>query len=251
MSINNFVTIGYLKDFTKGVIKINSEGSSLPNDYQVTYNEIINGSYFTYFKDNENNPKSIVSGLYIPYQDNTTEFVKIDNIQLIFPKMMSLMIQCDNVYISPCGGSVELDTMVNINLMVRTNEGESVIRKISYEVNPILRKEEDSFKLDKHTVSIDANLGEEDRSTIVTATYSFRNIIKNASIEIIQELNEPSDWRFDYNTTDSISISASTTVFSNNGGTSTLSVKRTFTSHYYKEDSCGNKIAFSSVTRKP
>lgn len=250
MSNNNFVTIGYLKDFTKGVIKINSNGNFLSNDYIVTYDEIVNGSYFTYFKDNEDNPKSIISGLYIPYKDNTTEFVKIDNIQLIFPKMMSLMIECDDVYISPCGGSVKLDTMVNINLMVRTNEGESVIRKISYEVNPILRKEDDSFTLEKHNISIDANLGTENRSTIVTASYSFRNIIKNASIEIIQESNEPSDWRFDYNTTDSISISASTTVFSNNGGTSTLTVKRNFTSHYYKEDSCGNKIAFSSVTRK-
>lgn len=249
MSNNNFVTIGYLKDFTKGVIKINSLGSSLSNDYVVTYNEIVDGTYFAYFKDNELNPKSIIPGLYIPYQDITSEFVKIDNLQLIFPKMMSLMIQCDDVYISPCGGSVELNTFVNINLMVRTTNGESVIRKISYEVNPILRKEEDLFKLEKHTVSIESNIGTEDRSTIITASYSFRNVLKNASIEIIQESNELSDWRFDYNTTDSISISATTTVFSNEGGTSVLSVKRTFTSHYYKEDSCGNKMAHSAVTR--
>lgn len=249
MSNNNFVTIGYLKDFTKGVIKINSLGSSLSNDYVVTYDEIVNGTYFAYFKDNELNPKSIIPGLYVPYQDFTSEFVKIDNLQLIFPKLMSLMIQCDDVYISPCGGSVELNTFVNINLMVRTTSGESVIRKISYEVNPILRKEEDDFVLSKHTVSIEPNIGTEDRSTIITASYSFRNVLKNASIEIIQESNELSDWRFDYNTTDSISISATTTVFSNEGGTSTLSVKRTFTSHYYKEDSCGNKMAYSSVTR--
>ena len=248
MSNNNFVTIGYLKDFTKGVIKINSLGSSLSNDYVVTYEEIVNGTYFSYFKDNESNPKSIIAGLYVPYQDITTEFVNIDNLQVIFPKMMSLMIQCDDVYISPCGGSVELDTFVNINLMVRTVNGESVIRKINYEVNPILRKEEDLFKLEKHTVSIEPNMGDEDRSTIVTASYSFRNVLKNASIEIIQESNELSDWRFDYNTTDSISISASTTVFSNEGGSSTLTVKRNFTSHYYKEDSCGNKVATSSVT---
>lgn len=248
MSNNNFVTIGYLKDFTKGVLKINSLGSSLSNDYIVTYDEIIDGKYFTYFKDNELNPKSIIAGLYIPYQDMTTEFVDINNLQLIFPKMMSLMIQCDNVYISPCGGSVELDTYVNINLMVRTISGESVIRKMSYEVNPILRKEEDLFKLERHTVSIDANIGSEDRSTIVTASYSFRNTLKNASIEIIQESNELSDWRFDYNTTDSISVSASTTVFPSEGGSSTLTVKRHFTSHYYKEDSCGNKVATSSVT---
>ena len=246
--LNNLVTIGYLKDFTKGVIRINSEGNSLQNDYIVSYEEIISGKYFAYFKDNEENPKSIIPGLYVPYKDMTSEFVKIDDLQLIFPKMMSLMIQCDNVYISPCGGSVELDTFVNINLMVRTINGESVIRKISYEVNPILRKEEDEFKLDKHTISIEGNIGNEDRSTIVTASYSFRNVLKNASIEIIQESNELSDWRFEYNTTDSISISASTTVFSNEGGSSTLSVKRSFTSHYYKEDSCGNKVATSAVS---
>lgn len=248
MSNNNLVTIGYLKDFTKGVIKINSLGSSLSNDYMVTYDEIVNGSYFTYFKDNEQNPKSIVAGLYVPYHDTTTEFVDVENLQVIFPKMMSLMIHCDNVYISPCGGSIELDTFANINLMVRTISGESVIRKINYEVNPILRKEEDLFTLEKHTVSIDANMGNEDRATIITASYSFRNVLKNASIEIIQESNELSDWRFDYNTTDSISISATTTVFSNEGGSSTLSVKRSFTSHYYKEDSCGNKVATSAVS---
>ena len=247
-SMSNYVTIGYLKDFTKGVIKINSKGSSLSDGYVVSYDEIVNGEYFTYFKDNETNPKSIVAGLYVPYNDITSEFVSVDNLQLIFPKMMSLMVECDDVYISPCGGSVELDTMVNINLMVRTINGESVIRKITYEVNPILRKEENEFTLEKHTVSIDANLTDEDRSTIVTASYSFRNVLKNASIEIIQESNELSDWRFDYNTTDSISISACTTVFSNEGGSSTLTVKRCFTSHYYKEDSCGNKVATSAVS---
>lgn len=248
MSNNNFITIGYLKEFTKGVIKINQRGSSLSNDYIVTYNEIVNGEYFTYFKDNEGNPKSIIAGLYIPYNDTTSEFVKIENIQLIFPKMMSLMIHCDDVYISPCGGSVELNTFVNINLMVRTNNGESVIRKINYEVNPILRKEEDDFKLEKHTISVDANIGDTDRSTIVTASYSFRNTLKNASIEIIQKSNELSNWIFDYNSTDSISISATETVFSNEGGTSTLSVKRTYTSHYYKEDSCGNKMETSAIS---
>ena len=156
--MSNLVTIGYLKDFTKGIIRINSEGNSLSNDYVVSYDEIINGKFFTYFKDNEENPKTIIAGLYIPYKDMTTEFVKIDDLQLIFPKMMSLMIQCDDVYISPCGGSVDLNTFVNINLMVRTINGESVIRKISYEVNPILRKEEDEFKLDKHTISIEGNM---------------------------------------------------------------------------------------------
>ena len=60
--------------------------------------------------------------------------------------------------------------------MVRTINGESVIRKISYEVNPILRKEEDEFKLDKHTISIEGNIGNEDRTTIVTASYSLRNV---------------------------------------------------------------------------
>lgn len=250
-NINNFVTIGYLKNFTKGVVKINSDGSLLSNDYIVSYDEIVSGKYFPYFKDNELSPKSIISGLYVPYKDNTSDYVKVEDMQVIFPKMMSLMIQCEDVFISPCGGSVDLHTMVNVNLMVRGYEGETVIRKMSYEVNPILRKNEDDFKLEKHTISVDSNIGKDARTTIVTASYSFRSTIKNASIEIIQKPNEETNWIFDNNTTNSISLSASETVLPSEGGKTILTVTREYTSNYYKEDSCGNKIAFSSVTRKP
>lgn len=247
---NNFVTIGYLKSFTKGILRISQIGSNLQDDYKVTYDEIIKGLYFNYFKYDESKPKSAVDGLYIEYKDETTDYVDIKDLKLIFTKLKSLSVKCENEYISPCGGSVNLDTIANIDLMQRHINGETLYKKIEYEVNPILRSQNKDFKIEKHSIIIDANLSENTRSTIITASYSFKGKVYNSSIEIIQKSNEVSDWIFKKNITDSISIKTPTTIFPNKGGSIELKIERTFTTIYSKVDSCGNEVATSATTRK-
>ena len=59
---NNIVTLGYLKEFTKGILKLNKNISTTSDNIIVTYEDIINGVYYPYFKDSTN-PKQIISGL--------------------------------------------------------------------------------------------------------------------------------------------------------------------------------------------
>lgn len=243
MSISNdIVTIGYLVVFTKGLLSLNKEYKDISLETEVTYDDILSSKYFNYFKDSEND-RYVSNGLYIIENDLSSEFITKDKLGLYFIKINNIEITCDRTSLSPCGDSVELITYGHFNLMLRTINGEVSVRKLSYEVNPILRQnsEGSEFIIDKHNISIDANVGDNERSTVVTASYSYKSVLKNASLEIIQTTNELSDWIFENSTTDYIDISVDNSILPKSGGSSVVKVLRHFTKHYYKLDSCGNK----------
>lgn len=245
---NDIVTLGYLKEFTKGVLKLNKGVVDTSDNIVVTYDDVVNGIYYPYFKDNIN-PKSIISGLHIKETDLITNVVKKEQLSLIFPKLMNIEITCDDINMSPCGDKKELITYANFNIMQRLHDGEQLIKKLNCEINPILRKqdkEDTLFTLEGHFCSIDENLTNEDRKTIITASYAYKNEIKNASIELIQNSNELTDWIFSHNTTESLEISGSNTLIPKEGGECVITVKRVYTKHYYKLDSCGNKVVEST-----
>lgn len=245
---NNIVTLGYLKQFTKGVLKLNKNIANTSDDIIVTYEDIINGVYYPYFKDSTN-PKSIISGLYLQERDMVKNTIDKESLSMIFPKIINIEITCDSFEMSPCGETKELTTFAYFNIMQRFHNGEQLIKKLSCEINPILRKQDKKdtlFTLDGHNCTIGENITQESRKTIITASYAYKNEIKNASIELIQKKNDLSDWIFSHNTTDSLEISSDNTLISKNGGSCTIIVKRNFTKHYYKVDSCGNKVIEST-----
>ena len=130
--------------------------------------------------------------------------------------------------------------------MQRFHNGEQLLKKLSCEINPILRKQDKEdvlFELNGHNCTISENMTQESRKTIITASYAYKNEIKNASIELIQNSNELSDWIFSHNVTTSLEISGDNTLISKNGGECVISVKRHYTSFYYQLDSCGNKVS--------
>lgn len=236
-----FITLGYLKKFTKGILNINKNIND-NDDVSISYKEILDGKYYPYFKDSSN-PKSIISGLYIEeIPTNLNLSVEKDKLSLIFTKLMALYIKCDSISLSPCGDEIDIITNGSFNIMERTSHGEQVLRKLEYEVNPVLRKDCDEFVIKGHKLSIGENLTNDERNCIITASYAHKNIIKNASIELIQGYNKLSDWIFDYNETKSLEISGDNTIIPRSGGKCVISVKCNYVSHYYKCDSCGNKV---------
>ena len=237
----NLLTIGYLKSFTKGIITIKKEYSNIDNETIVSYDDILSGKYFQYFKNNDN-PKSIISGLYLDEISLNKNEATEDEIKLIYPKLMDIILSSDTNNISPCGGSIELTTMAYFNIMERNYNGEISISKTSVETNPVLRHDNELFKLDNHLCSIDANLSDTPRKDLIIASYMFRNVIKKSSLEIIQSNNELTDWIFEKTITDGIEISCSNTLFDKEGGLCEISVLRNYSKTFYKNDSCGNRI---------
>ena len=242
---NNIVTLGYLKGFTKGVLKLNKNITNTSDDIIVTYEDIINGVYYPYFKDSTN-PKQIISGLCLKKREVISNIVYKENLSIIFPKLSNIEITCDNVELSPCGDKKELITYGNFNIMQRFYNGEELIKKLNCEINPILRKqdkEDELFILDGHYCLIGENLSNEDRKIMITASYGYKNVIKNSSIELIQKSNELTDWIFSHNVTTSLEISGDNTLISKDGGKCIITVKRHYTSFHYQLDSCGNKVS--------
>ena len=128
------MTIREIKDAFSDYVKLKVKGN-LPDDYNVTEEDIINDNIFQRFVDS-NNIAKIVSGLDV-----------IDGkIYYIYPEIIKIEVDTDGVF-PPCGGSIKINTYAYYNLSYVTVNGDNgfISENNKSLVNPIVKLDNDEF----------------------------------------------------------------------------------------------------------
>lgn len=235
-----YATIGFLKKLAYGILTIKKEYSEISDDYCPSYSEITDGKYFPIYKDNELANKIII-GLEVEkvYQDVSSN-VEIQDIVLKYPKLSSLLISNDMINICPCGGECEIKTIGFFKIIKRSESIETCIEERKCPVRPLLKVDNNSFRINGNTVSIDKNTSEKRIEGLLTATYIYSGITHSNTLIIRQEPNTISDWVYNGEIIDSIKIDVSKSTLSSQGDTCTFSIKKYYTKRLVRKDSCGN-----------
>lgn len=239
---HNYVTLDYLKKLTYGILSIKKEFADVNGDYKPTYAEIIGGKYFSLFKDNIS-ANRIVVGLHLlaEYADKSS-YVDRKDVVVIYPKLVSVLIDNDILSLCPCGDEETINTYGIFKILQRGEDVETCIEERKCKVNSILTCNNDYFNVNGNTISVKKNDSDLREEGIVTTTYIYSGSTHTNSIIVKQEPNTISDWIYENETVDGIEISVSKPLLSNGGDTTTFTVKKLFTKHYIKRDGCGNVL---------
>ena len=241
------MTIQEIKNVFKEYANLKVKGN-LPDDYDVTEEDIINGRIFQKYIESDNVTK-IVGGLCI--MDN--------EISYMFPSMKYIEIVSDDLF-PPCGGYIDLNTIAHYDIYYITCKGKKGIftsGETCY-INAMVKISNKEFTYSNHRLTKDTpNNTDDDITTRVEATYYYRGEKLTASKTISQYVNQHSSWLIESEPTDFITITLDKDTALHNGDFVGYKVERYFTRIFFMKDSCGNKIGGKSepnhvedITRK-
>lgn len=241
------MTIKEIKNVFKEYANLKVKGN-LPDDYNVTEDDILNNKIFQKYIESDNITK-IVCGLCI--MDN--------EISYMFPSLKYLEIESDDLF-PPCGGYIDLNTIAHYDIYYVTCTGKKGIftsGETCY-INAMMKVSNKEFTYSNHKLTKKTpNNTDEEITTRVEATYYYRGEKFTASKTISQYVNQHSSWLIESEPTDFITITLDKDTASHNGDFIGYKVERYFTRIFFMKDSCGNKIGGKSepnhvedITRK-
>lgn len=250
--ISNPITIGRLKELTKGIISMKPLYNDVSDSYKPTYGELNSIKFFNKYIDNSN-PNKILNGLHVKdnVQYDNDSYVDENDVEVLYTVVERIKIQDNTFSIKPCGGSITINVIGYFKILSNTlNEGISLYDERIGNVTPIIKLSNNHFYVtDLNVINADENTSHDTMETCeITVSYYHGGKIHSDKITIFQESNKESNWIFDYDNTDNIDINVEPSIIPREGGDSKITVIRNYTKHYYKEDSCGNRIEGKSYS---
>ena len=274
---NKIVTIGYLRNFTNGLIQdasgavqevnLNSLPSTARTDsYCPTYAQLTGGSLIPNFNDGGNNKWSKnVDGITVNGSYDSTQCVKQEDLRVTYTRFESLTTTATpSTNISECGGNSTMAYTYTLRKYVKAMNGDceaittsttSIDTSDSGDAAVEYKSNQDWAIVTKPTVTLLKN-GTHDaaaRNAIITSTITFRDTQHSATATIGQKALT-GDYKFlmhksEIFTYDSVSVSP--IHFNCDGGTWTATGY--YTNHdwdvYRWEDSCGTAYDNDTVNR--
>lgn len=209
---------------------------NLPENHVVTNDDILNGTIFQSFRDN-NRLSNIISGMTVINQE----------VCLVYPEVDGIEIETETEF-PPCGGRQEVTVSALFSLCaIKTDKTVNYISKGRKDaVNALMSITNDStanerYRYEKHyLINEAANDTDELIGCTIFATYYINGKKYTASKHVSQTINTVSSWRVAEEPTDFITLTLDENSFGNNGGIAMAKVERYFSRVYYRTDSCGN-----------
>lgn len=226
------MTIQELKD-TFGYLGVKFK-KSLPSDYIITNEDIINGNVVQKFIDGKR-LSNIVNGLTIIDNQIYYAYVEPERIEIV-----------TGDFFPSCGGKLDLYIQAIYRThVVDSNGNEKVDDSISScKVNGLVNIDNNEFEYNKlELINEKPNNTDKNKNINVSATYYYNGKKYTCNKTIVQEPNKVSDWKIESETTTDLKIILSKTAIDKSGGTITARVERQFSRLYQKVDMCGKIVA--------
>lgn len=230
------MTIQEIKNVFSEYANLKVKGN-LPDDYNVTEDDIINGRIFQKYIESDNVTK-IVGGLCI--MDN--------EISYMFPSIKYLEIESDDLF-PPCGGYINLNTIAHYDICYVTYTGKKSIftsGETCY-INAIIKTNNKEFTYSNHQLKKDTPNNTDDNIAVkVEAAYYYKGEKFSVSKIITQHINQYSSWLVESEPTNYITITLDKDTASHNGDLVGYKIERYFSRIFFMKDSCGNKVGGKS-----